>query len=277
VCFLPSWFWDKAGIMINAAFAKFPSLLNGWQRVGTGLINAHPLLFRVPPSRAAQPIGFTAAHLVVAREDRQGAHTSGVRSVAQSPQDRSQSTAGATVKSVRLRASLLTNLLAALFLVYISYWNLQGVTSLDAPEPVENVGAFFGLHQYWSMFAPSPPSVDGWYVIPGTLRSGREVDLVSVTHDDYKMYAVSYEKPQYAADTYETNHWRKYMERVGDNDYPDDLRLLFGDYLCDEWNARHKGSEHLVSFEAIYMIEETLPDNQRDELEKVLLWDQSCS
>lgn len=34
-----------------------------------------------------------------------------------------------------------------------------------------------GLNQKWDMFAPRPVVEDGWYVIDGTLRNGRHVDL----------------------------------------------------------------------------------------------------
>jgi hypothetical protein len=264
VCFLPGWFWDKAGSTINAAFPKFPSIQSQLQRVSTSLVSTRLLLFGGQSSVAARLIGSTAADSVTS-EDRPGTHTSSAKAVAE-----------AQVKPERLRPALLTNLLAAFFLVYITFWNVQGVTSLDASERVENVGAFFGLHQYWSMFAPHPPTVDGWYVIPGTLRSGQEVDLMPVTRDDFEKYGVSWEKPQYVADTYETNHWRKYLERVKDDDYPDDVRIFFADYLCDEWNARHEGSDQLMRLQMVYMVEETLPDYQRAEPQKVTIFEGSC-
>lgn len=257
ICFLPSWFWDNAGARLNSAFPNLFSLPQRLRRAMSGLIKVRPSIFgRRSPHVAAfvASSGDTMPHEPAADTPRPGGS-----------------------HSVKLRASLLTNVLAAFFLAYIFFWNLQGVTSIDASERVENVGAFFGLHQQWSMFAPSPPTMDGWHVIPGTLRGGQEVDLMPVTRDDFGMYPVSYEKPLFVADTYETNHWRKYMERAGDEDYPDEVRLSFGRYLCDEWNARHEGSEQLVSFEVVQMVEETLPDYREAKLQRDFLYDLDCS
>lgn len=266
VCFLPAWFWDEVPTKLAAAFPKLPGTARRVRRMAAGLAGVHAGLLR---GRLSSAVG-----LVAGRADNHTAHTPPTTGTSQREE------AGSAVEAARprmLRPALLTNLLAAFFLAYIFYWNLTTVTPLEPSERVENVGSLFGLQQEWSMFAPAPPRTDGWYVIPGTLRGGQQTDLMSVTRDDFGMYEVSWEKPEYVAGTYESNHWRKYMLRVGDDDYPNDVRAYFGNYLCDEWNARHQGSEQLESFEVYYMVEESLPDYRRDEPEKDFLWDQSCS
>jgi len=277
VCFLPAWFWDTAGAKISAAFPKLlPGVTRRFQRSATALSGVYQALLRGRPSRAPGIVDPSIAGLAGGgdgAEDRAARATQ----TAEAPR---KDTAGRTGAPgpVRLRSSPLTNLLAACFLAYVFCWNLTTVTSFEVPERLENVGDFFGLGQSWSMFAPSPSDEASWYVIPGTLRSGQKVDLMNVTRDDFGMYAVSWEKPEYLAGIYETNHWRKYMSAVNDADYPKDVRVFFGDYVCDEWNARHGSSRQLDALKVFSVETETPPpggrptDPQRD-----FLWDYSCS
>jgi len=105
------------------------------------------------------------------------------------------------------------------------------------------------------------------------------VDLMSVTRDDFHMHPVSWEKPQYLAGIYETNHWRKYMNAVNDFDYPEDVRTYFGDYVCDEWNARHKGPKKLRSLR-VFSVEQATPPpggGQPGKPQKDYLWNYRCS
>jgi hypothetical protein len=127
------------------------------------------------------------------------------------------------------------------------------------------------------MFAPAPPRQDGWYVIPGTLRDGRKVDVMAVTRDDYRLHEVSWEKPRYVPDTFKNEHWRKYLENIWSEQHADQ-RLHFGRYICREWNARHAGAKHkqLMTFQITYMLEETLPDYRRSTPQKTVLSEHRC-
>jgi hypothetical protein len=178
-----------------------------------------------------------------------------------------------------LRSSLAVNLLAAFFLLYIFSWNLATVSSFTVPERLVPLGSFLGLKQSWNMFAPSPPKADGWYVIPGTLSGGQQVDLrAAVTHSNFRLLGqgVSWEKPRYVADTFESKHWRKYLNNIRKEKFADQ-RLYFGRYICREWNARHTGAEQLETLQITYMLERTLPDYQTTAPEKRVLWEHSCS
>jgi hypothetical protein len=180
---------------------------------------------------------------------------------------------------VKLRPALLTNLLAACFLAYIFCWNLTTVTSFELPERLEDTGDFFGLGQTWSMFAPEPSDEASWYVMPGILRGGHKVDLMGVTRDDFHMHPVSWDEPDYLAGIYETNHWRKYMSATNNLAYPEDVRIYFGDYVCDEWNARHKGPKKLKSLKSFSVEQQTPPPGvkQTGDPTKAYVWKYSCS
>ena len=71
------------------------------------------------------------------------------------------------------------SLLVAILLLYVFWWNVAGLPSAGfrMPERFYPIGQILGLEQRWAMFAPSPLKNDGWYVIPGKLKNGKEVDL----------------------------------------------------------------------------------------------------
>jgi hypothetical protein len=174
-----------------------------------------------------------------------------------------------------LRSSLVTNLLAFIFVSYVLCWNLTTVSVITMPERLLPVGPFLGLDQRWGMFAPSPSREDGWYVIPGNLRGGQQTDLMSVTRDDYGVHGVSWEKPQDVNAIFKNEHWRKYLENLYTEDNTDQ-RLYLGQYICRQWNTRHADSEQLTTFKITYMLETTLPNHQRTAPQKVVLWEHSC-
>jgi hypothetical protein len=287
VCFLPSWFWDRSAAILRSAFPGLPDVARRLERAGAHLIHAYwaPLQSHLPSMVAGasrRPAAGLAAH---GGSERREDHTTAA--MAHSPtvtleQGETRPAAEARQGAQRdgsgppmLRSSLVTNLLAAFFLLYVFCWNLTTVSSFTMPERLASIGPFLGVSQEWNMFAPFPAKDGGWYVIPGTLRGGQQVDLMSVVRDDFSMHEVSWEKPQHVAGIYGNQHWRKYMDNLYEEDYSD-LRLHFGRYLCREWNDRHAGSEQLMNFDIIYMLEVTLPDYRRATPEKVVTWEHSC-
>ncbi|PSN13512.1 hypothetical protein C7271_22460 [filamentous cyanobacterium CCP5] len=119
------------------------------------------------------------------------------------------------------------------------------------------------------MFAPYPMTEDGWYVIPGILKNGTEVDLFR------QGKKVIWQKPDLVSKTYGNDRWRKYMLNIWLRDNAD-YRLYYGQYLCRKWNRDHFGGQQLDRFKIYYMLEETLPNYQPPKVEKVVLWEHYC-
>jgi hypothetical protein len=74
------------------------------------------------------------------------------------------------------RTGGLAALIACLPLLLIGYvlaWNV----GLPAPL-LRAPGRVLAIHQSWRMFAPSPFTDNGWFVLVGTLADGRQVDLM---------------------------------------------------------------------------------------------------
>jgi hypothetical protein len=129
------------------------------------------------------------------------------------------------------------------------------------------------------MFAPFPFNGTSWYVIPGTLGDGRQVDLVPFLFhgDPHRLTPASREKPpDMGAAFARDERWRKYFENLHDAHNAHLLGPL-GDYLCREWNAAQAGTPTaLETLQIIYHWERTLPDNRRAPVEPVVQLNHQC-
>lgn len=165
----------------------------------------------------------------------------------------------------RLLGSALIGLLA-----YVLIWNIAALPASPLPlsAPLRSVGYVLRLDQTWSMFAPSPLKDDGWYVIPGRLRSGEVVDLFR------NGSPVRWDKPTSVADSYPNTRWRRYMMIL-----PNHLEYApsYGRYLCANWNRTHDDGNRLDELEIVFVLERTLPDYQRSEPRNVSLYRHRCT
>ncbi|MDI3260825.1 MAG: HTTM domain-containing protein [Sinobacteraceae bacterium] len=126
------------------------------------------------------------------------------------------------------------------------------------------------LDQIWDMFAPFPSKEDGWYVIPGRLADGNQLDLL---HPDRA--GVDYAKPRHIALTFPNIRWHKYLENLWAARFADN-RPYFGDYLCREWNRSHPPPRQLESLKIVYMLEMTPPPGQTPQVEQRVLLNHTC-
>jgi hypothetical protein len=268
VCFLPAWFWDKAAAEFRAVFPERPDLV---RRLGS-MVGRNPIHSYLSPLRVQ--MSSVAGRAGSVSEPGSPPPSGNTQPAVEASNESVDDGAVSGSQQIRLRSSLATNLIAVFFLLYVLCLNLTTVSDFSMSESAESPAYFLGLVQRWVMFAP-PPTSGGWHVIPGSLRDGRQVDLLPVTRGDFSLHEVSWEKPPYAGALYESHHWRKYMSNIVSDDY-EDLRPYFGSYICREWNARHEGPEELTTLQVVYMVEETLPDNQRSTPQKVDVWEQDC-
>lgn len=161
------------------------------------------------------------------------------------------------MRSVRFRplerqTNWLAGALAMFFLCYVTWWNLGTVSSrLAMPDRYRWIGEATRTNQTWNMFAPSPLRDDGWFVMPGTLRNGRQVDVFRGG------VPVSFAKPSAAAiaTQYENARWRKYLMNLYlavESDYP----FYYGRYVCRKWNEGRTADDpaRLDSFEIYFMM-----------------------
>lgn len=159
------------------------------------------------------------------------------------------------VEKVEQKNKALTIIVTAIgsfFIIYILLWNIQSATdhqffSLEE----EKIALSLRIDQLWNMFSPYPLTDDGWYVIPGTLANGKEVDLFR------EGSPVNWDKPEDVSVLYPNERWRKYMMNLWLREN-DAYRPYYARYLCQEWNDAHGAEEKLVKLKLIYMREDTL-------------------
>lgn len=269
VCFLPSWFWDKA-------LPKLRAMLPKRLRDAPRPLRASWSSLRGRLSSVSGMGGVLSAAGVTANG---GDHSYGsaITDTAVGEETR-RGVAGRAEPSVLLRPSPVTNVLAALTLIYVFSSNLTTVSGLTIPERVAPIGLALSLDQGWSVFAPGVTRYNDWYIIPGTLQNGQQINLIpAALHNDYgSREEVSWEKPPDVSGDLKNKYWRKYLSSLrADSGEP--LRPYFGRYVCREWNARHTGDEQLVDLQLGIVEEMTLPDYQRAEPESTVLLEHTCA
>ena len=179
--------------------------------------------------------------------------------------------------------SLITNIIVFLLLIYTLTWNLRNFSTSIAPNSfvsktlkrrtfnsIDWISRLTRLDQSWSIFAPAPPRDDGWHVIIGRLKDGREIDVLNGN-------SVSWEKPTRKQRNvlYRNMQWRTYFinlnRSIGRKLYPH-----YAQYLCRDWNSKHGKAQQLDSLEIYFMKERTVPFGEQQNVEKNQHWEQSC-
>jgi hypothetical protein len=131
-------------------------------------------------------------------------------------------------------------------LVLALTWN--GVTLGYVPLPDDDLPVD-RADRSWSMFAPAPPGVDGWYVVVGTRSSGGTVDALQGG-------PVDWDRPPNPARTYPNNRWRKYLTQLRWEHRG--LHAEFGDALCKRWGRRHDAD--LAAVRIVFVAQDTVLD-----------------
>jgi hypothetical protein len=175
-------------------------------------------------------------------------------------------------RAIVSRRDVLLTITVSFFLTWVIFCNLGFLpgSRYGVPQGLGWVGNLTGLMQNWAMFAPYPRKLSIWYVAPGTLRNGEQVDLYR------NSAAVSLAKPESGADTYPNSHWSKYMDNLWMAGQHAGLRGYYAQYLCDSWNATHHEGEQVMDVEIISAREVTLLNGQVARPETVKLWRQRC-
>ncbi|MDB5986728.1 MAG: hypothetical protein JWR16_1781 [Nevskia sp.] len=172
----------------------------------------------------------------------------------------------------RFDTGIVAQVLAGIAVVAVFTWNLCTAHLLIRPIYAFLTPPFrvLRLDQLWDMFAPFPSKEDGWFVIPGELLDGTQVDVYHPERD-----GVSYDKPEYVVHEWPNIRWHKYMERIWSAEYSSN-RLYYGRYLCRSWNASHAGAKQLKTFRIVYMLELSVPHGETPHVEQRVLWNHEC-
>ncbi len=175
--------------------------------------------------------------------------------------------------SIPWKASWISNGLASFFLIYIFLWNVSTlqVSWPSLSPPPESIGTLLAIDQTWDMFAPYPIKLDGWYVIPATLRDGTKVDLFTGGRP------VSWEKPPSLAATYKNDRWRSFLMNIVLEDYGHYYLPYYASYLCRSWDESHSFDKQLLSFDIFYMMKMNSIEGPPPVPKKTHLWHHQCA
>lgn len=166
-----------------------------------------------------------------------------------------------------------SNLFASLCLVCVFSINLASVnTNFKFPDKLGWFMQLLRIDQRWGMFiaVPSIGWYSGWFVFPGKLKNGDEVDIFN----DGK--PVSWDMPKLPSVIYKNHHWKRYFVNVfTDGNYFSNI-AYFGFYKCNEWNNTHPDDKHLEEIVFYFMRDDVLPDYKKAEPKKMLWARHKC-
>lgn len=170
------------------------------------------------------------------------------------------------VFEVRGRLQWLAGAVAALMLCsnLVHVGALPGVVAWLAEPPLRALR----LDARWDLFAPAPSRDDGWYVIPGVLDDGSEVDLRTGA-------AVAYAKPRSLADTEPGLRWRTYHTRIALPEHAAHRRY-YAHWLCNESIDDATEGRRLASLRIVYMLERAVAPDRVAPIEQRVLWRENC-
>jgi hypothetical protein len=136
------------------------------------------------------------------------------------------------------------------------------------------------LQQAWGMFA-QPATRTGWLVMEGKLRDGATIDLLSAggaapgSFAGEDPAAPGWAKPDLVALQFKNDRWRIFLSRAVRGTDTQAQLLLYGRYLCREWNGSHTGDRQLETFE-LWFLARPIGEGTAHDYAKDLIWSHSC-
>ncbi len=176
-------------------------------------------------------------------------------------------------RALRLRATLLGSLLAAVFFVVVTAFNVYMMPGMQGqmPQSVNHLARAFRLNQRWDMFAPYPLTSSSYLLIPGNLRNGEQVDVYPLTSS-----LPDWQVPQRFYPLYDGYRWRKYLGRV-DSHKNNAVREAFGSYLCKSWNNQPRSRDTQLATLEVHVVKlRTSTDGQPKKETRRRIWRHWC-
>jgi len=141
--------------------------------------------------------------------------------------------------------------------------------NFSLPHPLPILMRRTGLAQNWSMFTSLEGYGRGWYLIPGELTDGTEVDLFRAGQP------LSWGRPGRPYGWISDNRWYKYYGRMASPRY-DFVRPYLGPYLCAEWNHTHDADHQIEALCVARIAQAPLPSESIESTQSRVLVRQEC-
>ncbi len=161
--------------------------------------------------------------------------------------------------------------LLALYMIFINIRTLPQLPH-ELSDPFVMVRKGLRLGQKWHVFRAGRRS-HTWYVMPGRLIDGTDVDVFN-----FRMKAPELDHPSFEDSRYPNYRWRKYFTKLKKEKFRGYLEA-YADYVCREWNAQHPPLQHLLWFQIfLFGLATPAPDSTDPPPKptKSLFFDKSC-
>ncbi|ELY98516.1 HTTM domain-containing protein [Natrialba chahannaoensis JCM 10990] len=155
-----------------------------------------------------------------------------------------------------------------LLLVLVILSNAEAVDYTEVPDPGDQVLDTLQADQSWRMFAPNPTSTAQWFVVPGELADGSEVDALHGGEVDW-------DRPPNVDETYDTSRERKYLSNMrfaGNENH----HSYFANHLCGRWNS-DDSSPDLDSLTVYGMSDRSGPYEDEPDISEIEIIEYDCS
>lgn len=157
---------------------------------------------------------------------------------------------------------------AALCLLLAVLWNLS-LTGL-LPRTLQGILApplrLLRLDQPWDRYLPRDAQGRGWFVVPGELANGQQIDLLRPGQP------LDFAAPAVLAQRQGNSFWHRYLDALWRHQ---DDRDRYAHYLCRQWNVDTTPTRKLQSLKIVYLLERD-PHHDGDSVEQHVLWPQDC-
>lgn len=157
------------------------------------------------------------------------------------------------------------NILAIFLFAYIALWNLRGIYAFSLPPQFNALSSLIRIDQYWNMFAPFPLREDGWFLIPATLRNGKQIDL-------YTSQELNWQKPERCSACFKNDRWRSFMLNLVFDDNNHISLAQYARYLWQQWDSTHPYEEQLLNLDIIFMSKRNSLNAPPQQNDKFTLW-----
>ena len=110
-------------------------------------------------------------------------------------------------------------------------------------------GRSTGMMQNWTLFAPKPVLQDGWFVVEGTCRDGRVLDLLTGK-------PATYAKPTPVCDQFKNQRWRRIFQNLWLRWNPRQTPMFLR-YMGRQWNESHEAKDRVWKLRLTFVQEMT--------------------
>jgi hypothetical protein len=143
-------------------------------------------------------------------------------------------------------------------------------SSLRIPKPLFEVATSLRLNQKWSMFAPTPSRLDGWFVVQGVTAAGAPIDILNKTLGE-----PDWARPRRLTSEYSSYRWRKFLIRMK-NEKESQFQPYYARYLCRTWNRNSRPENKAIELSVYFNAEWVTPDYAPRKAKRMLVHTQSC-